>query len=127
MGSFGPPQLAVLVAVAAMAAMCGFAAATAMRRTKRQTRHVFLFGALCGFVAGAVSAKWRGGRRTLLRVGSHSLALRHALAPAFRRIRSHGHVSKAHTAMTIATSTSRYTGHGPKTSSKDAVGGFRFR
>ena len=49
------------------------------------------------------------------------------LSLACRRVRSHGQVIRAHTMRTIVTSVSRYTGHGPNTSSSDAVGGFLLR
>lgn len=127
MGSFGP-----LLAVAVVAALCGFTASAVVRRKKRRTRNVFLLGALCGFLAGvtlrrrvtAGNALKAALRRTELRRMTQATL---ALSAAFFRIRSQGQVISAHTMRTIVTSTSRYTGHGPKTSNKDAVGGFLFR
>ena len=46
------------------------------------------------------------------------------LALACRRVRSHGQVIRAHTIRTIVTSVSRYTGHGPNTSSSARGRGF---
>lgn len=133
MGSFGPPHsTALLLAVAIVAALCGFTASAAVRRNKRRTRNVFLLGALCGFVAG-VTLRRRVRIGNLLKAalrgpgGRCMTQATLALSAAFFRIRSHGQVINAHTIRTIATSTSRYTGHGPKTSNKDAVGGFLFR
>lgn len=119
MGSLGPPlSTALLLAVAIIAALCGFTASAVMRRKKRHTPNVFLLGALCGFVAGVTL------RRTKLRRMTQATL---ALSAAFFRIRSHGHVISAHTMRTIVTSASRYSGHGPKTSNRDAVGGFLLR
>lgn len=133
MGSFGPPHsIALLLAVAIVAALCGFTASVAVRRNKRRTRNVFLLGALCGFVAG-VTLRRRIGAGNALKAalrGSKGHWLTQAtlaLSAAFFRIRSHGQVISAHTMRTIVTSASRYTGHGPKTSNKDAVGGFLLR
>lgn len=75
MGSLGPPHLLVLLfAVAVIAAACGFATSTAMRRNTRHARRVFLLGALCGFMAGAILPRWRGGRNALVRAGARSFA-----------------------------------------------------
>ena len=46
---------------------------------------------------------------------------------ACRRARSHGQVIRAHTMRTSVVAVSRYTGHGPNTSSRDAVAGFPLR
>lgn len=76
MGLLATPHSVVLLAVVAIiAAACGFAASTAMRRTKRHTRRVFVLGVLCGFMASAVSSKWLGGRNAVLRAGAYSLAV----------------------------------------------------
>jgi hypothetical protein len=53
MGSLGPPHLiALLLAVAIIAATCGFTASAAARRNKRRARGLFLLGVFCGFMAG---------------------------------------------------------------------------
>ena len=58
MGSLGSPAwVGLLIAVAIMGAMCGFAASTAMRRNKRHTRRIFVIGAFCGFLVGATHAR----------------------------------------------------------------------
>src|ERR1700732_3929172 len=72
MRSLGPTHLiALLLAVAIIAALCGFIASAVARRNKRRARRFFLVGFVCGLMAGQVL----GGRRPHLR------ALR-ALAPA---------------------------------------------
>ena len=44
-----------------------------------------------------------------------------------RRVRSHGHVIRAHTARISVVALSRYSGQGPRTSRRVAVAGFLFR
>jgi ribosomal protein L37E len=52
MGSLGPPHLiALLLAIAVIAATCGFAASAARTR-KRRAKGIFLLGVFCGFLAG---------------------------------------------------------------------------
>jgi hypothetical protein len=54
MGSLGPTHLiALLLAVATIAAMGGFASAVA-RRNRRRARGPFLLGFFCGLAAGAI-------------------------------------------------------------------------
>jgi hypothetical protein len=63
MWSLGPTQLiALLVAVAITAAMCGFAASVLARRNKRRTRRIFVVGFCCGLLAGGIVRNKR--RRT---------------------------------------------------------------
>ena len=68
MGSLGPTHLiALLVAVAIIAAMCGFIASAVARRNKRRARGFFLLGFVCGLMAGAIL---RGRRRGLNALGA---------------------------------------------------------
>jgi hypothetical protein len=61
MGSLGPTDLiALLVAVATSAAICGFVASAASRRNKRRARGFFLLGFFCGLMTSAIL---RGRRR----------------------------------------------------------------
>jgi uncharacterized membrane protein YeaQ/YmgE (transglycosylase-associated protein family) len=61
MGSLEPTHLiALLVAVAIIAAICGFFASAVARRNKRRARGFFLLGFICGLMAGATL---RGRRR----------------------------------------------------------------
>ena len=61
MGSLEPTHLiALLVAVAIIAAICGFIASAVARRNKRRARGFFLLGFFCGLMAGAIL---RGRRR----------------------------------------------------------------
>src|ERR1700686_5502030 len=61
MGTLGPTHLiALLVAVAIIAAICGFIASAVARRNKRRARGFFLLGFFCGLMAGAIL---RGRRR----------------------------------------------------------------
>jgi uncharacterized membrane protein YeaQ/YmgE (transglycosylase-associated protein family) len=63
MGSLGPTQLiSLLLAVAIVAAICGFIASAVARRNKRRARGFFLLGFFCGWMAGAIL---RGRRRGL--------------------------------------------------------------
>jgi hypothetical protein len=62
MGSLGTAQLiSLLLAVATVAALCGFIASVHTRRNKRRTRGVFLFGVFCGVLAGRILPGRRGG------------------------------------------------------------------
>jgi hypothetical protein len=72
MGSLGTTQLiSLLLAVATVAALCGFVASTA-RRKKRRTRGIFLVGFFCGLVAGGVL---RGRRSDAGRLAARALSL----------------------------------------------------
>ena len=66
MGSLGPTHLiSLLLAVAFIAAMCGFIASAVARRNKRRTRGFFLLGFVCGLMAGAVLRRRRRGLNAL--------------------------------------------------------------
>jgi hypothetical protein len=66
MGSLGPVQLlAVLLIVAIVSAACGFIGAAVSRRNRRRARRVFLLGFVCGYVAGPVIRRRRGGVNAL--------------------------------------------------------------
>jgi len=55
MGSLGPTHLiSLLLAVAIIAAICGFIASAVARRNKRRARGLFLLGFFCGWMAGAI-------------------------------------------------------------------------
>ena len=55
MGSIGPTHLiSLLIALAIIAAICGFLATAVVRRNKRRTRGFFLLGFFCGLMAGAI-------------------------------------------------------------------------
>ncbi|MGV0605067.1 hypothetical protein [Mycolicibacterium sp. XJ1904] len=92
MGSLGLPfWVGLLVVVAILGAVCGFAASTAMRRNKRYTRRIFLMGALCGFLVGATvvgrHSVIAGTRAVLRRTGTQSLTRLGLPAPPPRRRR----------------------------------------
>ena len=78
MGSIGPTHLiSLLVAVAIIAATCGFIASAVARRNKRRTRGVFALGFLSGLMAGAILRRTRGGSgrfavRALSRAALHA-------------------------------------------------------
>jgi MFS-type transporter involved in bile tolerance (Atg22 family) len=64
MGSLGTAQLiCLLLAVATVAAVCGFIASALTRRNKRRTRRVFLVGVFCGLLAGSTLRGRRAGAR----------------------------------------------------------------
>lgn len=66
MGSLGPTYLiALLLAVATVASICGFLASAVTRRNKRRGRAAFLVGCICGFVAGEVVRRRRRGRTSV--------------------------------------------------------------
>ncbi len=68
MGSLGPTHLiSLLLAVAIIAATCGFIASAVVRRNKRRARGFFLLGFFCGLMAGAILP---GRRRGLHGLGS---------------------------------------------------------
>lgn len=60
MGSLGPTQLiALFVALAVVAAACGYFASAVVRMNKRRARGFIILGFCCGWMAGAIL----GGRR----------------------------------------------------------------
>jgi len=62
MGSLGPTELiSLLLAVAIIAAICGFVASTVARRNKRRARRFFLLGFFCGLTTGAILRERRRG------------------------------------------------------------------
>jgi len=62
MGSLGTAQLiSLLLAVASVAALCGFVASALTRRTGQRTRRVFLLGVFCGLLAGRILPARRAG------------------------------------------------------------------
>jgi hypothetical protein len=55
MGSLGPAYLiSLLLAVAMIAAACGFITSAVSRRNKRRTHRLFLLGFVCGLIAGLI-------------------------------------------------------------------------
>lgn len=73
MASLGTTVLiALLLAVGTTAALCGFFAATMIRRKMRRTRRVFLVGVLCGLLAGDLFRARRRGLRALAAAGSRN-------------------------------------------------------
>ena len=67
MWSLGPTHLiSLLLAVAIIAAIGGFAASVATRQNKRRARGLFLLGYFCGLTTGAIL---RGRRRGLNALG----------------------------------------------------------
>lgn len=85
-----PQAIFLLVAVAAIAAVCGHSASAIARRKKQGARRYFTVGFLCGFTAGVIVRRnWRDIARLAGRtLGSRSSrmgrqprrALRHPLA-----------------------------------------------
>jgi|SRR5271157_1814813 len=68
MGLLGPTHLiALLLAVAIIAAICGFIASAVARRNRRRARGFFLLGFFCGLMTGAIL---RGRRRGLNALGA---------------------------------------------------------
>ena len=66
MGSIGPTHLfSLMLAVAVIAAMCGFLASALAQRNKRRARGFFLLGFFCGFVAGPLLRRRRRGLNAL--------------------------------------------------------------
>lgn len=66
MGSLGPAHLIpLLLAVAAVAAVCGFIASTVVRRNKRRARGYLLVGFCCGLLAGGLLSRRRRGLHAL--------------------------------------------------------------
>jgi hypothetical protein len=62
MGAAGPLQLILLVAVAGIAAVCGFIASAVILRKKRHARRYFILGVVTGLTAAAIT---RGRYRNL--------------------------------------------------------------
>jgi hypothetical protein len=66
MGSLGLTHLiSLLLAVAIIAATCGFIASAGVRRNKRRARGFFLLGFFCGLMAGAILPGRRRGLNAL--------------------------------------------------------------
>jgi hypothetical protein len=66
MGSLGATHLiSLLLAVAIIAATCGFIASAVARRNQRRARRFFLLGFFCGLVAGAILRRRRRGLNAL--------------------------------------------------------------
>jgi hypothetical protein len=62
MGSLGPTHLfSLLVAVAIIGAICGFVASAVTRRNKRRARRFFLLGFFCGLITGTILRERRRG------------------------------------------------------------------
>jgi uncharacterized membrane protein YeaQ/YmgE (transglycosylase-associated protein family) len=69
MGSLGPTQLiSLLLAVAIIAATCGFIASAVARRNKRRAHRLFLLGFVCGLIAGPILRRRRRGLNALAAV-----------------------------------------------------------
>jgi uncharacterized membrane protein YeaQ/YmgE (transglycosylase-associated protein family) len=68
MGSLGPTQLiSLLLAVAIIGAICGFLASAVTRRKKRRARRLFLLGFFCGLMTGAIARERRHGAGRFVR------------------------------------------------------------
>jgi hypothetical protein len=86
MWSLGPIQLTALVlAVAVIAAICGFIASIIVRRNRRRARGFFALGFLCGLMAGPALRRRRRFARALT---SAALPVGWWPAPRRRRIRA---------------------------------------
>lgn len=60
MGSLGSTQLiCLLIAVAVIAATCGFIGSTAASKNRRRARKYFLLGVFCGVLAGPIIRRSR--------------------------------------------------------------------
>ena len=116
MSAAGSLPLILLVAFGT-GAVCGFIASAVILRNKRRARGYFILGVLTGFLASALT---HGRYRKLSAFGALARGLvrterirrpvpQAGLATAFawRRLRSHGQVIRAHTIRTIATSARR--------------------
>jgi hypothetical protein len=69
MGAFGTAHLVcLLLAVASVAALCGFIASTVARTNKRRARGFFVVGVFCGLLAGRILRRRRRGLRTLVAI-----------------------------------------------------------
>jgi hypothetical protein len=66
MGSLGPTHLiCLLLAVAIIAATCGFISSAVARRNQRRARGFFVLGFFCGFIAGPILRRRRRGLNAL--------------------------------------------------------------
>ena len=102
MESLGPIRLiALLLAVAIIAATCGFIASTGVLRKRRGARGFFVLGVFCGLTAGAVLNGTRRGLNTL-----RAVARRADLRPMRAGIRP-GTVRFAADALSFAASLGR--------------------
>lgn len=73
MGSLGPTLMtSLLLAVALVAATCGFIASTVVQRKKRRARGFFLLGLFCGLTAGVILRGRRRGLNTLAAVARYA-------------------------------------------------------
>ena len=117
MSAAGSLQLILLVAFTGTGAMCGFIASVVILRNKRRARGYFILGVLTGFLASALT---HGRYRKLSAFGALVRGFVRpewtrrpvpqatlGLSAAWRRVRSHGQVIRAHTIRTIATSARR--------------------
>ncbi len=69
MGLLGPTHLiSLLLAVAIIAATCGFIASAVVRRNKRRAHSLFLLGFVCGLIAGPILRRRRRGLNALATV-----------------------------------------------------------
>jgi hypothetical protein len=116
MSAAGPLQLILLVAFGT-GAMCGFIASAVILRNKRRARRYFILGVVTGFAAAMIT---HGRYRKLSAFGglvrgfvrperTRRPVPQASLGPAFawRLLRSHGQVIRAHTMRTIAISARR--------------------
>ena len=113
----GSLQLVLLVAFAGTGAISGFIASAVILRNKRRARGYFILGVLTGLTAAALT---QGRHRKLSALAAlvrgfgrpertRRLVRQAGLGPSFawRRLRSHGQVIRAHTIRTIAISARR--------------------
>jgi hypothetical protein len=85
MGSLGPTHLiSLLLAVAIIGAICGFVASAVSRRNKRRARRFFLLGFFCGLMTGAILRERRRGtgRFAVRTLTSAAPRVRLGLSPA---------------------------------------------
>jgi hypothetical protein len=87
MWSLGPMHvIALLVAVAAAASLCGSVASTLARRKRQRARRSFIVGFFCGFTTGViVRRRWRDvGRLAVRALSSADLPSRLGHSPQRR-------------------------------------------